>query len=134
MKEWHRGIKRELDPERQRRLWSGSGSFRAAIFLVTRRLGSRRSLVHFAPLPEQEQASRDGVKQPALSHEHRQRNAFPSHLRALVISELKCLKKLKADETTVEQKACDPERATPSVESVKRRRGSQQTDPDQAAN
>src|SRR5882724_872218 len=72
MKERHRGIKRELNPKRER----------AGLSILT------RAKIFFAPMPEQNQAGGNGVEQAALGHEHCQRNAFPGDvIDVLVIDE-----------------------------------------------
>src|SRR3989442_8403977 len=64
MKERHRGIKRELNPKRQRP--------RLSILTGTK--------IFFAPMPEQDQAGGNGVKKAALSHKPRKANTFPGHV------------------------------------------------------
>ena len=55
VKERHRGVERDLDPEGQRPGMS-------TLHVLAKEL--------FAPMPEQKQADRDCVKQSALSHKH----------------------------------------------------------------
>src|SRR6267378_1641312 len=63
-----------------------------------------RAEIFFAPMPKQDHASRKCVKQSALGHEHRQRNAFPGDVvDVLVIDEFETAQKLKADEAAVEK-------------------------------
>src|SRR5260370_42681490 len=60
MKERHRGIKRKLNPKRER----------AGLSILT------RAKIFFAPMPEQNYAAGYRIKQTTLSHEHCQRNTF----------------------------------------------------------
>src|SRR5689334_9813543 len=70
----HRRVERKLDPKCERT--PGILLFNLWVKL-------------FPPVPKQQHSNRNGVKQPALSHEHRQWNAFPGDMiDVLVIVDL----------------------------------------------
>ena len=84
-------------------------------------------------MQQEEEPRGNCVEQPALCHEHGQRNAFPRDLLRLVIGELEFLKKLVAGESAIEEKTGDPKHAAPAVETVEGRERTEQPRPDERA-
>src|SRR5260370_17050813 len=86
--------------------------------------------IFFAPMPKQNQASRNRVEQPTLGHEHGQRNTFPRDVvDVLIIDEFKIAQKLKTGEAAIEKKTRDRKTAAPPIERVQRSYGPSQTAP-----
>ena len=87
-----------------------------------------------APVPEQEQASRNRIKQAALRYEHRQWNAFPSDcFVALIIEEFKKRRGaeyLEAGDAAVKEKTGHRKGTAPAIKSIKGRKRTQQSGPD----
>src|SRR6266849_10188669 len=102
MKERHRCIKRKLNPKRKR-------AAAMSIFFTPK--------IFFAPMPKQNQASRNRVEQPTLGHEHGQRNTFPRDVvDVLVIDEFEIAQEMKTGETAIEKKTGDRETGAPTIE------------------
>src|SRR2546427_8758966 len=94
-----------------------------------------RARIFFSPMPKQNESRRNCIKQSALGHEHRKRNTFPGDVvDVLVIDEFEIAQKLKAGETTVEQKTGNGKAAAPAIERVERSHRRDQSNPSQAAN
>ena len=118
VKERHRRIKRELNPE-------GQGSSMSIL----------RSEIFFAPMPEQNQSGRDRVKQAALGHEHRERNAFPRDVvHVLVIDEFEIFQELKTGKSAVEKKTGNRKAAAPAIKRKASCGRGEQADPNQTRN
>src|SRR5712691_3577515 len=107
--------------------WARSGSILPAFCAIE----------FVAPMPEQEQANRNRIKQTALRYEHRQWNAFPSDcFIALIIEESKKRRGaeyLEAGDAAVKEKTGHRKGTAPAIKSIKRRKRSQQPGPDQAS-
>src|SRR6202011_1407842 len=81
-----------------------------------------------APVPEQDQAGRNRVKQTTLGHEHGERNAFPGDVvDVLIVFELKIPQELKTGDAAIEKKTGDGERSTPAIKGVECRNRREKT-------
>src|SRR5215468_5679426 len=120
VEERHRRIKRELEPK-----WE-----RAPLAIFVR--GSEK---FFSPMPEQNQAGRNRVKQTALGDKHCQRNALPGDvIHVLIVVELESAQELEPRDSAIEKKAGNRKGAAPAIERVERCERREQTDPDQPGN
>ena len=88
-------------------------------------------------MPEQKQTGWNRIEHPALRHEHRQWDTLPrDSFIALIIEEFKKRRRaeyLEPGDATVKEKAGHRKGTAPAIKSVKGRKRSQQSGPDQAS-